>query len=621
MSKQIDLAPLVVADHNLAVASTVGSAPRGLMLRELIMNGMEAGPARGETVRQISIVQRKIKGHRGDKLAVINTGQGMDDTQLKKMADLNSTTKASRGIRGRSNRGEGAKIASLKYNPQGMSFVSRASGQVHEVLLVHRNGIWGRHKEAIGKRHYEVWIPEDHHTDALPKGDSTMVTLYGPTRDHSTVMDPYGVGAGSTQAIGDEIFGRFYTFSGFENVPLPVKVGFDGTAFGGQSELVPVADILAANPDDYTRERVTLDDGLAIEYVHAKTAPMFPSKLHSGSARCAIVWHGEMYDGISKIDWIRSAVNVGLMGLGKNVSVFVHIPNDYQGIHASKYRDFLQYPNGDTVRCRDFEATIFANRPEWLRKLNATRDANSPLLNSVDKRLDAFAQKLNTKLSENGMAPIQTRAPNASENKKRTPVPKVEDEAEIENAEKAPRAPRAAKGAPSAVGRSIVVKPKVLFQNGADDCPDLTARAACFSRPANTIFINLINPVFEECVEDVINLALTDDKGAIRAVRTADLVEAAKDRVKMHIYEQVAMVVMRNLSHQGSADWDSSEIDRALDKEALHNVVMASLHGAGLLSRNLINSQAGLDARNEYKAQIARKSKKALPAPQAAIAA
>src|SRR3546814_15931348 len=105
------------------------------MRRELIRNAEEAAwlPEEESTGRRIEV--RVYRVDEVNKLAVFNTGRGMDGDELIRATDLSCSIGKLQGLGGDENRGEGAKVASLPYNAAGMIFRSCRGGTVSQVTL------------------------------------------------------------------------------------------------------------------------------------------------------------------------------------------------------------------------------------------------------------------------------------------------------------------------------------------------------------------------------------------------------------------------------------------------------------------------------------------------------
>jgi len=100
--------PLDVADEKFLVASLIERCPKTMMIRELMMNALEAARHAPEGQRLVEITAQPIDGV--NKLAIWNTGPGMDAAELLRICNIASSIGKEKGLTG--NFGMGAKVAS-----------------------------------------------------------------------------------------------------------------------------------------------------------------------------------------------------------------------------------------------------------------------------------------------------------------------------------------------------------------------------------------------------------------------------------------------------------------------------------------------------------------------------
>src|SRR5438045_3245608 len=134
------ITPLQVGDEDFIVASMIERCPKTMMVRELMMNAIEAArlAREGNRIIEISAVE-----HEGvQKLVMWNTGPGMDAKELLTICDIASSLGKEMSLSG--NFGMGAKVASLPSNKLGMRYRSCKEGRVYEVILCNRDGKYGR---------------------------------------------------------------------------------------------------------------------------------------------------------------------------------------------------------------------------------------------------------------------------------------------------------------------------------------------------------------------------------------------------------------------------------------------------------------------------------------------
>jgi sensor histidine kinase regulating citrate/malate metabolism len=115
---------LQVADEGFLVASLIERCPKAMMIRELMMNALEAARLATDGRRLVEIGTTQFDGV--PKLTIWNTGPGMDGPELLKICDIASSIGKEKSLTG--NFGMGAKVASLPSNMIGMRYRSNKNG-------------------------------------------------------------------------------------------------------------------------------------------------------------------------------------------------------------------------------------------------------------------------------------------------------------------------------------------------------------------------------------------------------------------------------------------------------------------------------------------------------------
>jgi hypothetical protein len=131
---------LHVTDEDFLVASLIERCPKIMMIRELMMNAIEAARLAPDGQRLIEISAQPYDG--ASKLTIWNTGPGMDAAELLHISNIASSIGKEKSLTG--NFGMGAKVASLPSNQRGIRYRSCKSRCIHEVILCKRDGIYGR---------------------------------------------------------------------------------------------------------------------------------------------------------------------------------------------------------------------------------------------------------------------------------------------------------------------------------------------------------------------------------------------------------------------------------------------------------------------------------------------
>jgi hypothetical protein len=150
MSDSSMIVPLRVANEAFLVSSMIERCPKTMMVRELVVNGVEATAHAAPGHRQVVIGWRMHEEVR--KLLIWNTGPGLNAAELLQITDLASSLRKQNSLD--QNFGMGAKVASLPSNRHGLRYRSCVGGRVSEVVMGYRDGIYGRLR--IGPEHAEV---------------------------------------------------------------------------------------------------------------------------------------------------------------------------------------------------------------------------------------------------------------------------------------------------------------------------------------------------------------------------------------------------------------------------------------------------------------------------------
>ena len=356
------------------------------MLRELVRNAVEAAataPA-GQRLVRLSVV--RVDGV--PKLAIWNSGRGMDAGELFRMCDIASSIRKEHRLD--QNFGMGAKVASLPSNRHGLRYRSCHAGRVHEVLLGYRDGVYGR----VCQQGPEGWaeVVEVTASDGRDTtADWTEVVLFGNAPGQDTVRDPYG-GAPSMPAhwLPEELSYRFFRID--DGVELLLEE--QGRRFEPLAERIP---------RHYSRHAsVSLPDGVTLHYVH--DAPLADASggsvagrgaLHPLHGACGLVYKDELYDVHRWHDWLHVAPVFGIPFGARSISVFLELPDRY-GVVPDGYRQFLRYAGDrqDEVSCRHFASAVHQNRPDWLRALIDEQAPSARVSARVYDELDRLMRDL-----------------------------------------------------------------------------------------------------------------------------------------------------------------------------------------------------------------------------------
>jgi hypothetical protein len=252
-----------------------------------------------------------------------------------------------------------------------MRYRSCKNGQVHEVILCKRDGVYGRlrryhpdtgeHLEVVDVTEIEVQAGRDLNEDW------TEVVLFGNEADQDTVKDPYnGNPEQDSQWLATYLYHRFYRLpDGVKVVLLKGTNKLDGNR---QFEPIPAR---LRHFEKY--ETVELPNRIKIHYLYdAAYAGTSHNKSITGAiasavSTCAVIYKDEMYDIRKGHAWRFEAPIFGIPFGAKHISVHVELPETFSVI-PDAYRQFLRHAGGEQphVEVKDFAKLVRENRPQWL---------------------------------------------------------------------------------------------------------------------------------------------------------------------------------------------------------------------------------------------------------------
>jgi hypothetical protein len=370
MSHSCAVAALRVADEDFLVASMIERCPKTMMIRELVMNALEAAKQAPLDRRLVEISPVQID--EVTKLAIWNTGPGMDGHELRKICDIASSLGKERSLSG--NFGMGAKVASLPSNQRGMRYRSCKAGRVHEVILCKRDGVYGRmrRRDQETGEYVEVYdVTELAARDGRSLDeDWTEVVLFGNSPDQDTVNDPYnGDPEQERQWLATYLYHRFYRLP--DGVKVTLLKGTNKLDGNRQFEPIP------ARLHYFEKyEAVEARDGVRIHYLYDAPYSKESGSGHNQSIKgaiasavstAAVIYKDEMYDVRKGRQWTFDAPTFGIPFGAKHISVHIELPADYQ-VMPEAYRRDLQYLAGEQpqMEASDFADIVREHRPQWL---------------------------------------------------------------------------------------------------------------------------------------------------------------------------------------------------------------------------------------------------------------
>ncbi|MDP3457633.1 MAG: ATP-binding protein [Hyphomonas sp.] len=371
MTTHNEVAPLKVGDEDFLVASMIERCPKGMMLRELVMNALEAARHAPADSRLVEI--RPYEHNGAQKLAIWNTGPGMSAQELHAVSNIAASIGKEKSLTG--NFGMGAKVASLPSNQHGMRFRSCKDRKVSEVILCKREDAYGRlrRKDSDGSLHEVLEVTDLAREEGYDiSSDWTEVVLLGNRPEQDTVRDPYdGDPPQDAQWIATYLYHRFYRLP--EGVRVVLKKGTN--KLDGNRAFDPIPARLERHFEKF--ETVNADHGIKIHYLY--DAPYDKATGHNRSisgavasavSTCAVIYRDEMYDlGKGRI-WTQNAPIFGIPFGARHISVHVELPQD-AAVISDGYRQFLRYSSGEQlqVSTKDFAELVRDFRPAWLLEL------------------------------------------------------------------------------------------------------------------------------------------------------------------------------------------------------------------------------------------------------------
>ncbi len=406
---------LEVADGAFLVASLIERCPKAMMLRELMMNALEAAQHAPEGQRVVEISAISFDGV--SKLAIWNTGPGMGARELLRICDIASSLRKEKSLTG--NFGMGAKVASLPSNQLGMRYRSCKQGKVHEVILGKSEGTYGRlrRRDPETGEHVEVVDVTDL---AVADGKSTNhdwteVVLLGNDAAQDTVTDPYaGDPAQDAQWLATYLYHRFYRLP--ENTKVVLLKGTNKLNGNRQFEPIP------ARLRHFERsESVTLPNEIKVHYLY--DAPYDKATGHNKSisgaiasavSTCAVIYKNEMYDVRKGRNWTFDAPIFGIPFGAKHISIHVELPDDF-AVVPDAYRQFLRHAAGEQphVSVNDFAEIVRESRPVWLveiiKSLAPDSTSNDDIRNQLQNLLNHLrVRRVSPKVAPQGIINLST---------------------------------------------------------------------------------------------------------------------------------------------------------------------------------------------------------------------
>jgi hypothetical protein len=542
---------LRVANEAFLVSSTIERCPKTMMIRELVVNAIEAARASaGE--KRVDILGIAIEGV--PKLCIRNTGQGLTAAELDRICDLASSLNKINSLD--ANFGMGAKVASLPSNKHGMRYRSCRDGVVSEVILCQREGVYGRlHRgeDAEGMPQEVIDATEACRAEGLVSlaHDWTEVVLFGNSAGQNTVLDPY---AGNPRSERDwlakNLLLRFF------RVPAEVSVTLAPDVLGTQA---PVAmGTLAAAPSGQS-ETVRTPSGVILHYRYDPGAApaTAPSPFATGGGMGCIVYKDEVYDPRTEARWALDAPSYGVSFGAKYISVFVELPDDYL-VRPEAYRQFLRFRGGDQrqVFLTDFGQLVTAYIPPWLKQvIRGYGPQQADFLNDVAEELRALVEELD--IAPEFVPPRPPAAPKP-EAVAQAPRPPASD-AETKARQLPPATPQKPPAPPP---KRFEQPPEIIGLDNEEMIAErgLKGRAGKFYPSSHQLFVNLHYPTVDSVAGRL--EAEFFESGDAETLRST-----ARSVAGWAVTRRIARALIYSLTKK-AAGWPAEDVKRAQSPES-----------------------------------------------------
>ena len=567
--RQYEVTALEVADEDFLVASLIERCPKTMMIRELMMNAIEAARLAPEGKRQIEISAEPVDGTA--KLAIWNTGPGMDAAELLHISNIASSIGKEKSLTG--NFGMGAKVASLPSNQRGIRYRSCKLGRVHEVILCKRKGVYGRlrrfHPET-GEFLEVVDVTDLAAEEPRPLDfDWTEVLLLGNEADQDTVKDPYnGDPEQDAQWLATYLYHRFY------RLPPGLRVILaEGThKLDGNRPFLPIPARLHLFQK---YETVECRNGIKIHYLfdapYDKSSGSGHNKSISGAlasavSTCAVIYKDEMYDLRKSKNWTFDAPIFGVPFGAKHISIHVELPDHYP-IVPDAYRQFLRYAQGEQphLSAKDFADLVRENRPEWLIEIIRSFAPDSATSDDIRNELQNLLNELRVKRTSpkivfNGTAHVASGSgPGAVVAKN------LGDGSSGDHPRKMPAdltiIPTGAKRAE--LYKNLERAPEIILLLEDEEIEEkgLKGRAARFVMEASQLFVNMQYPAINEMRAQLETEYAAADPEMITIL--------SKQHAERTMILRVGRTVVYALAKQLNKEWDQRALETASSPESL----------------------------------------------------
>jgi len=531
------------------------------------MNAIEAAQHAPLDRRLIEISAQQVDGI--PKLAIWNTGPGMDGVELQRVCNIASSLRKQKSLT--SNFGMGAKVASLPSNQRGMRYRSCKNGVVHEVILCKRDGVYGllrRYNETTNEYQEVADVTDLAKSDGRScDEDWTEVVLHGNTAEQDTVKDPYnGDPEQDTQWLATYLYHRFY------RLPDGVKV----TLLKGTHKLDgnrPFHTIPSRLHFFERHEPVACANGIKVHYLYdAPYAGTGHNKSISGAiasavSTCAVIYKTEMYDVRRGKNWTFDAPIFGIPFGAKHISVHIELPDNYP-IVPDGYRQFLRYAQGEqpNVAATDFAEIVREHRPAWLVELIRSLAPDSVSSDDIRNELQRLLNNLRVMRVSPKVIPLGSTVVTNGSGAASEPDPGSSSGAGGDGIRHKPTdlsiLPSGAKRAE--MFKNIERAPEIipLWEDAEIEEKGIKGRAARFVMESGMLFVNMQYPAIAEMRTQLeTEYADAPDPEVMRSL--------VKQHAERTIILRVGRTVVYALAKQLNKEWNQTALETASSPESL----------------------------------------------------
>lgn len=383
---------------------------REMMIRELVMNAVEACRHLPEGEREVRLYSATVDPYPAEKLAIWNRG-GMNLRTLLQFSDINAAINKENRID--ANFGRGAKIASIMSNRLGMRFRSCFAGRVLEVTLAA-----DPEKEIVGKVLVEDPVKGTAHVRDVTKEytgrtfgkflsgsenfewtslDWTEVVLMGNSPEQDTVRTPYEDAAlPQTLWLFNAVGFRFFSLPPGIYVRMNSSVTRHRTSTPGKGAQWNRFYTMQESLQYASQHTAVSFEGGVVHYILPRDVNALPTgdgnkRLFGGEYVCkanktaafgGLVWRGEIHDlhagtgrGQTTLNskmWPPLALRWGLVRAHNQISILVELDDDQATNDIN--RTHLLGKDGARIDPDQFADVVRENMPEWVKAIEKSME-------------------------------------------------------------------------------------------------------------------------------------------------------------------------------------------------------------------------------------------------------